>query len=270
MKLAITNLVFPDKVHANFLKLVRDGGVSGVEVAPTKIADWGSLTFKLLNEYKSKLHDSNLEVSSLQSLFYGLDDCQLIGSKQQFDNMLIQFHKIIDIANALDTKICLFGSPKSRLKLIQDNDAIEQILISRMGKVAEIFSAAGKTLVVESIPNDYGGQILVDYKSALSLIRSINSPGLKMHLDIGCVSLAGDEISQAIIDCGIDLHHYQASELNIGAFTAPKFPHEAASKALLEIGYDGWVSIEMIGVIARNEIVSAIKYVRNAYKNKED
>ena len=132
------------------------------------------------------------------------------------------------------------------------------------GKVA-INSKSGKNLVIESIPVQYGGQILVSYKSVLSLVKTINNSHLKVHLDIGCVSIAGDNISQAIIECNKDLLHYQASEKNIGNFLEPIFSHHLASDSLSKIGYKGWVSIEMIGISAPNEILDAIKYVRNVY-----
>lgn len=265
MKYALTNLVFPEDIDSSFLRKLSDNLISGIEVAPTKIANWNELTDAVLCEFKYRLADHELKISSLQSLFYGLENCQLLGDGIEFDNMVEHFKKIIDIANTLDAKICLFGSPKSRLRLNIENNQALDIAALRLQKIAEIFQANDIILVVESIPKQYSCDFLTNYKDVLSLITSINNPNLKIHLDIGCVTLADDIISDAVIECGKNLYHYQASENNISNFNRPQFLHKSASKALNEIKYKGWVAIEMIGVQEMQDILNAINYVTSVY-----
>ena len=57
MNLAISNLAWDSKSENSLLKKLKNLGVQGIEIAPTKIwATWDDITEKKTIEYKKKLN----------------------------------------------------------------------------------------------------------------------------------------------------------------------------------------------------------------------
>ena len=75
------------------------------------------------------------------------------------------------------------------------------------------------------------------------MVRAVNHPNLRVHLDTGCVTLAGDSIKEAAHDT--NPVHFHASQPDLGDFSVPLSAHWDAAEALKATDYQGWVSIEM-------------------------
>ena len=68
MRLSVSNLAWPADSDSAALDLLARLGVQGVEVAPTRLAPWESITRPQLADYRHKLGSFGLRASSLQAI----------------------------------------------------------------------------------------------------------------------------------------------------------------------------------------------------------
>jgi sugar phosphate isomerase/epimerase len=244
-------------------------GVSGVEVAPGRISDWSSLDKRCIKEYKTRLLDAGLVVSSLQAIYFGMPELQLLSDESSFFRLRKHTIKVAEIATELDAKIIVFGAPRNRTKGQLSTDEAFKIGLERFQTVAEDIESSGVILGIEPVPAFYGGDFLVSAPEALAMVKAVNKPAIKLHLDVGCVTLNEDDIAEAVYK-GIDvLAHFHVSQPKLGDFSEPLTAHARAAEALHKVNYSGWISIEMLTNASDpvSSVARAIEVTKSTYSN---
>ena len=246
MKLSLSNLALPPATTTAELAAIVALGIRGIEVAPTRIAQWDALTSARLREYRGQLNDVGLEVSSLQALLFGTTGLDLLHDAAAFKAMAEHLRHVAGLGAMLGAKIGVFGSPRNRLRGALSADASWSLGRDRLRQLAEIVhEEGGFALGLEPVPPAYGGDYLCDFEAVVQMVAEVDHPGLTVHLDTGCVQLAGDDISAAVAAAGTRLGHFHIAEPQLGPFAAPKAEHAKAAAALRASGYTGWCAIEM-------------------------
>ncbi len=267
MKLAISNLAWPaDFDDAAFVRL-RVDGIAGIEIAPTRIAPWNELHAGRLAEVRGRIEDAGLTISSLQAILYNVPGAQLLGDAGAFAVMLEHLKRVGEIAAALGAKVAVFGAPKSRLRGDTHPETAFALAAERLARLGDCAALHGLTLGVEPVPAAYGSDFLTRGAEVVDLVRTIDHPSVRVHLDTGCALVAGDSIADLIRSAGPLLVHFHASEPRLGPFAAPASEHAAAAAALTSIDYRGWVSIEMLPVrdAPLAAVAEAIAFIGMAY-----
>lgn len=265
MKLAVSNLAWGLAEQDSILPILSSLGVSGIEVAPTKIGDWESITSSMLANFRSHLGDKGLCISSLQAIFFGKPDAQLLASAEGFNIMCEHVDKLADIAAELGAEVAVFGAPKNRLRNELSNDTAFELAIERFIKLGDICQGRMK-IGIEPVPAFYGSDFIQTAQEDLALVQAINHSAIGLHLDTGCVFLAGDAIDTAIHEGASKLIHFHVAEPELARFTSPKANHVLASEALKAIQYDRWLSIEMKeSANAIESVTEAVEFVKNTY-----
>nr|WP_321985541.1 TIM barrel protein [uncultured Lichenicoccus sp.] len=247
-RLGVSNLAWsagPDR-QALALALLARHGAAGVEVAPTRIADWDALTPRRLLAFRAACQAEGLVVSSLQAIFYGCPDAALLGDVPAFDAMREQVRRVAGIAAMLGAGVAVFGAPRHRLRGAMTQPAGMALASDRLGLLAELAAAGGMVLAIEPVPAAYGADFLTHAQEVIDLVRRLDHPGVRVHLDTACVALAGDDPASAILAAGPLLAHYHMAEPRLGGFAAPALDHAGAARALDAAGYAGWLVIEML------------------------
>ena len=245
--IALSNLAFPADASASFLTDLRAFGVKGIEVAPTRIAPWDALSPARLRSYRALVAAHGLVVSSLQALFYQAEGVALLGDKVAFSRLIEHLRVVSQMASILGAPVGVLGAPKQRSRgVLLDKDAFA-LGTERLRHAAEVCWSEGRfVLGLEPVPATYGGDFLTTYGDVLALVRAVDHPALRVHLDTSCVLLGGGDIGHAIAASAPLLTHFHASEPNLVDFSAPVADHEAAAAALRRASYGGWVAIEML------------------------
>lgn len=266
--LAVSNLAWPQVHDEIALRLLSKLGVQGVEVAPTRLASWENLSVARLAAYRQLLAGHGLVVSSLQAVLYGLPELQLLGEASVFSAMLEHFRRIFEIAAALQATVLVFGAPRNRLAGTMAADVAWALARERLRLVGETATASGIIIGVEPVPRVYGGDFLTSWQDVLRMTQEVQSPGVRVHLDTGCVSLGGGDITAAINACAPQLTHFHAAQPQLGAFDTPSIAHADAASALRSTDYQGWVAIEMLeqrdGPLRALE--TAVRFVAHTYR----
>lgn len=269
IRLGVSNLAWPARAEARALALLAGSGVLGVEVAPTRIAPWDEITPRRLASFGQACTRAGLSVSSLQAIFYGRPDALLLGDEEGFEVMCEHVRHVAAIAHGLGAGVAVFGAPKNRLRGdLEPADAME-IGAERLHRLGDIAAEGNLVLAMEPVPPVYGADFLNHADEVVRIVRMTRHPFVCAHLDTACVSLSGDDVAEAIREASPMLAHYHMAEPQLGPFDAPVCDHARAGAALREVGYAGWVVIEMREVEGRDDgldaIATAVGYARTHY-----
>ena len=269
MKLSVSNLAWAQDADFAAGRLLSRLGVTGIEVAPTRIADWEALTPARLADYRKIWAGMGLAISSLQAIFFNRPQLQLLGDTSSFALMAEHMRRIGGIAQALGAGVAVFGAPNNRKRGQLAPAEAETLAAERLSQLGDIAAEHGLTIGLEPVPEVYNADVLTRAADILRMNDLCGHSHVRPHLDTACVGMAGDEIGQAIASAGSALAHYHAAEPNLGSFHAPTQNHEDAARALAGIGYSGWIALEMRqqegdGLAAMEE---AVRYVARIYQS---
>lgn len=266
MRLAISNLSFPTEAKLEAYALINQLGAQGLEVAPTRIADWSTLTAEMCIQEARILTDNGLKASSLQAIFFGKPELQLLGAEGEFGAMLEHVKRIAELGSALGCNVAVFGAPKNRLrKDLSESDAFE-LAIERFSRLGETSAGSGLVFGIEAVPAVYGGDFLLDAQTAIRLVRAVGSENIRLHLDTACALLGEEDIASAVTKGHDVLAHFHISEPKLVTFRQPQADHRGAAQALRSGSYNGWLAIEMLSDPDwKGAIDCAIRYSQLAY-----
>jgi sugar phosphate isomerase/epimerase len=245
MRLAVSNLAWPAELGDLAIDRLVTLGVTGVEVAPTRLAPWEDLNPTLAHGYRARLADAGLSISSLQAILYGRSELTLLGDRDAFAALAEHIRTVADLAAALGAEVMVLGAPRNRLRGATPILEAWALGRDRLEALGEIAAASGVVIGIEPVPGHYGGDFLTQWRDVLAMVREVDNPGVAVHLDTGCVALGGDRIEEAIAACRDHLAHFHAAQPDLADFAVPAANHTAAAAALRDVGYPGWVSIEM-------------------------
>lgn len=247
MKLAVSNIAWTNEEEVEVAQLLQSLGVKYVEVAPTK--KWESpaaANDQEIQAYKDFWKSYGIEIVAFQSMLFNRPDLKVFESSQNTQKTLDYLKSYIELANKMGAKVMVFGSPKNRQK---GSLAADQAFV----QAKNFFTALGEKANTENVqfciePNatDYACDFVTTAHEGIDLVQAVKTPGFGLHLDIACMTLAGDDIAKSIEAAAPILEHFHISSPMLGPVEArDDVKHAEAAAALRKIKYDKFVSIEM-------------------------
>ena len=262
MKLSISNIAWDTSNDVKIYDLIKKYGFEGLEIAPTKIMGknpYGKL--KEIKEWKEKIKKRyNLRISSIQSIWFGRTE-NLFDSKEE-ENILIDYtKKAIDFANVIECKNLVFGSPKNRNVNNGKNSENQIEIFETLGEYAY---KKNTVIGMEANPKIYNTNYINDTKSALKLVKKINSKGFLLNLDLGTMILNNENLLE-ILQGNINyINHVHISEPWLKIIEKREM-HKILRNRLFEENYEGFVSIEMAKIDEIKKIEEVVKYVKKIF-----
>ncbi|MGL6096385.1 MAG: sugar phosphate isomerase/epimerase family protein, partial [Fimbriiglobus sp.] len=246
MNIAVSNIAWPadrdDTVAARLVAL----GATGVEVAPGKLFPSPvDATDAEIDARRREWEGCGLPVVAAQALLFGKPELTLFASAEIRARTLKYLVGIARVCGRLGARALVFGAPKNRLTGGRDRTAVFAEAVEFFGKLAAAAADAGTAVVMEANPPEYGADFATRAADALELVRAVDHPGFRLHLDSACMALAGDDPTAAVSAAGAALAHVHASEPNLAPVGGGSVDHAAFAAALRAGAYGGWVSVEM-------------------------
>jgi D-psicose/D-tagatose/L-ribulose 3-epimerase len=264
-KFAVSNIAWDWTEEDAVLRELQNAGVTGIEVAPTKVwPDWSGATPKAAGILRQRLADRGFFIPALQSVLFGRSALRLFGDRAARLALREHLAMVGRLAYAIGARAMVFGSPQNRDRGLLPSRAAMDQAVEFFSDVGSALSPMGVALCIEANPPAYQCNFLTRWHEAAELVQRVHSPGIALHFDVACTVLAGDDPIVAIQDCEIPFAHFHISEPLLGAFYEPRIDHAAVGKALRERGYQGWLSIEM----RRHE--DPVRALREAIRNAKD
>lgn len=269
MKLAVSNIAWPREQDEAVAGVLAGLGVTGVEVAPTKVwPDPLAATDAGIDAYRRWWADRGFEIAGAQALLFGRPELTVFESAETRRRTLDYLRRIVRLCSRLGAQSLVFGSPKNRRVGQTDRDTAQTVAVEFFGRLAEFAQSDGTCVVLEANPPVYGADFVTMAAEAVELVRAVDHPGFRLHLDTGCMTLAADPIRDTFDD-GFDLlHHFHASEPQLAPpRSSAAVDHPAFAAELVRHGYAGWVSVEMRQPepFDLDHFAAAVRWVRDQY-----
>ncbi len=280
-RLAVSNIAWNVRDDEAVAALLRGLSVSGIEIAPTKWHPDPTATSPAERAaYRRSWEDRGLPIVAMQALLFGQPQLELFGDADSRRALADYLRRIIELGASLSATALVFGSPKNRLRH-------GLAMPSAMAIAADFFAALGDdaheqgtTLCVEANPSAYGGDFIMTTAESVELCQRVNSPGLRVNVDLGGIAMSGDDPAVAIGEAASWIGHVHASEPQLAALGAAddtpsaddsvtRADHVRAGAALRSMHYAGWVSVEMRAVEGAGSLAAierAVLAARNAYR----
>lgn len=242
MKTSVSNIAWGGSRDPEIVRLLRDLGVDGVELAPTLV--WPSAPQASRAEVQAEAlawRAAGLQIAAIQSLLFGHPELQLFDARTSHD-LLRHLSAMIELAGALGATVAVFGSPKNRVRgLLSLPDAHERAA-EFFVSLLPVLEREGVILALEPNAPQYGADYLVEYADCVSLAEIVDSPWVAPQIDTGCLTMVGADI---IGDIGLRVPaHFHMSAPELAAPPAG-VDHAAIAQKLRATGYPGWVTLEM-------------------------
>ena len=246
-RLCISNIAWSEAADEAVMHLLQSKGIELLEVAPTKaFGSWAEADDdRKVMTFRRRLQKKGIRTRSLQAILYNKPDLELFLSDTVREMLLTHVLRVVDLARNLGAKIIVWVSPKQRQirgQLYGDCFDIACSWFRRLGRSAH---EKGVTIGIEANAKEYGCDFCFTTSQAAELVRVIDCPGVKLLLDTANMHLANDDVDSCIVSNKDIICHVQVSEPGLTNFESPVVNHAAVAKALVQIGYDGTLSIEM-------------------------
>lgn len=268
MKLAVSNIAWPNEANDEMTEMLRAHGVQGIEAAPTKFCpDLATATPESIAQTRDEWIGRQLPIIATQALLFGKPELVMFEDRDTRLRAIEYLRYVIRLSSELGAKAQVFGSPKNRKRGSMTEAEAWPIAVKFFRELGRTAVDHETALVIEANPPEYGADFLTHARDALRLVQDVDHPGVGLHLDTACMLMAGDNPEEIIPRSAPFLRHFHVSQPSLSAVGASDFPHERFASALAKIPYDGWVSIEMrtpepfsVAVIER-----AVTTVQNVY-----
>ena len=243
-KLAVSNIAWQQHDDPKVLRTLRELGVSGLEVAPTKVwPDWQGATEYAANGYRQKLENEGFCIPAMQAIVFGKPELHFFDPDQR-SAFLEHIKMVADLGASLGVYALIFGAPNARRRqLLTMSDAMNYA-VDILQEIGDICDSRNTCFAWEHNPAEYNCDFITSAADGRELINRVNNQGVQLHLDSAGLHLAGGSIRTAI-EIAQPAVHYHASEPMLGRFDKPQVDHKTAGETLRKICYDGWISIEM-------------------------
>ncbi|MEX2187804.1 MAG: sugar phosphate isomerase/epimerase family protein [Pirellulales bacterium] len=247
MKFAICNETFQDWPHDRAFAFARQCGYTGIEIAPfTLAADAAQVSVAQRTEIRSLAEKNELQVIGLHWLLAKTEGYHLTSPDPAVRGRTAEYlRELARLCGDLGGKILVFGSPQQR------NLAPGMSHERGIELAAEVFRAAmpelearGVTLAVEPL-GPAEGNFLLTAASGVELIDRVASPNCRLHLDCKAMSSEPTPIPDLIRQFAPQLAHFHANDPNRQGPGFGELDFAPIFAALAEVGYDGWVSVEV-------------------------
>ncbi len=265
-KWAICNETFGDWPFEKAFALAAQCGYQGIEVAPFTIAaDVRQIPAVRRAEVRRQAERGHLEIVGLHWLLAKTKGFHLTAADAAVRHRTARY--IGDLARFcadLGGKIMVLGSPRQRNL---------QPGVSRadaMGYATEVLrmalpdlEAAGVTLAIEPLrPKDTN--FINTAAEGLELVRRVDSPHFRLHLDCLAMSSESTPIADLVRRYRSWLVHFHANDANGQGPGFGQTDFVPILRALAEIGYRGWVSVEVFDMSAGPEPIAreSLQYMR--------
>lgn len=266
MNLSISNIAWNQIDDTRILEKIRNHGFSAIEITPSRI--WKNFQDTDSTEryrYLKHIQSFGLIICSMHSLFWMAKDMALFGTKSEQKNLSDYFAALIHLAQDLQIPRMIFGSPSVRKKgQLCTNDAYERAA-EILFPISERAYQCGTKILIEPL-SPLETDFVSNHREGIELVKTVASKGFGLHLDAKAICSEDVPPDIAIDDSKNMMEHFHVNEEGLGSFRNAKLPHDVLAKKLKDIGYDGFVSIEMKQLENyESEIECALNFVKQVY-----
>lgn len=247
MRFAICNETFQDWPWDRALELTLECGYTGWEIAPFTIGGRVDLLPAARREQlANQISRAGVEVVGLHWLLAKTEGFHLTTADQAIRQRTCDYlGHLTQLCRDLGGSIMVLGSPLQRnFPPEMSHATASDNAVWVLERLLPALEANKVTLAIEPLgPSE--GNFLNHASDAVSIIERINSPWIRLHLDVKAMSSEGTPIDQLIVDNARHIAHFHANDPNRQGPGMGDVDFVPIFAALRTAKYEGWVSVEV-------------------------
>ncbi len=269
MKFAICNETYEDWSLDDTIEHAARVGFEGLELAPFTLAkDPSSLTERDATAIGERVRAGGLEVTGLHWLLLAPAGLHLTTPDDVVRNRTVNFvQHLTRLCAAMGGEVLVWGSPAQR-SLADDweREASTSRAVEAVRSISEVAEQCGVTVAMEPLPPSYTN-FLSSAAEGRAFVDAVDHPACRLHLDVNAMSheqLPIDEIIRASAD---HLHYFHANDPCLLGPGMGEVDYGPIRDALEEIGYSGWLSVEVFDYEPGPERIAreSLSYLRRMF-----
>ena len=269
MKFAICNETYQGWSLEDTCLHVAQTGYDGLEIAPfTLEEDPRDISESDAERVGKTVREHGLEVVGLHWLFVKPAWLHLTTDDPLLRKDTLAFGQhLARICAAMQGTVMVWGSPKQRD--LQDDWKYEEASARAaeiLRGVAEVAHEGGVTIAMEPLGRAETN-FLNTAEETVRLIRQVDHPGLRLHLDVKAMSDEEKDIPSIIRESQSELAHFHANDPNLRGPGFGEVEFSPIAETLHEVGYEGFVSVEVFDYRPDPETIASqsLKYLREKF-----
>jgi len=242
LKIAYNMLVYADEDISKGIARLSRFGYDGVDIVgePSQY-DTGNI--------RSLLREHQIEASSICAVFN--EDRDFASSNPDIRSNAVQYVKsCVDFAVAVEAKaISVQASACMKTKAETDLEQEWAWAVNGLREAGEYALTKGINLTLEAW-NRYETYLINRLDQALKMVNDINLPSVGVMCDTYHMNIEEVSIGDAIRNVGDKLYYVHIADSNRAAPGRGHIDFDEVARALRDIKYDGWVSMELLPAAA--------------------
>ena len=254
MMLSVSNLAWDvSEDDAALAAVVRSGG-GAIDLAPTKLwKDLERVTPADATAYAESCRRRGVSIVALQSLLFGKPDLQLFGEPPLRAATLSYLDGVIALGAALGASHLILGAAHNRRRNGHSRQACVDLAVPLFRYLADAAQRRSAIFCLEPMAPQYGCDFVCDTDEAVQLAEQVNHPAFGIALDTGTLALNGEELGTAVATAWPYLRYVQLAEPELHPIDLVAKTEQV--RCLRQLGYRGWVSIEMLSQRDGNDLL---------------
>jgi sugar phosphate isomerase/epimerase len=247
MKYAICNELYGDWPFEKAFAHAAALGYTGVEIAPFTIR---SNAFEIPADQRRQIRDladaNDLQVIGLHWLLAKTEGYHLTHDDPEIRRQTgIYLCELARLCRDLGGEIMVFGSPPQRnlANGVSDQQGFDRA-VEVFRSISETLEQCGVVMALEPLGPEEGNFMLTA-ESAIAIAEAVDSPNVKLHLDVKAMSTEAKSIPEIIQDSRDWLVHFHANDPNRRGPGMGDVDFVPIFAALANAQYDGWISVEV-------------------------
>jgi len=267
MKFAICQELFEDTPWEEQCRIISEAGYTGIEVAPFCIADdLSTVSQSTLLELRQTAERFGLEIIGLHWLLAKTEGLYLTSPDESIRNATAEYLKLLARTCAtLGGRVLVFGSPFQRNLLPgvttqQAMDYAAEVFREAM----PVFAEHDVVLCMEPLTTKET-DFVNTCAEAVELMKLVDHAAFVLHQDVKAMLGAElDSIPELIHRYHEVCGHFHVNDTNLLGPGMGETDYHPILKALLEVGYDGWISVEVFDYSPGAEKITkkSLEYMR--------
>lgn len=248
IRLGICNEMFEGWELADICRTAKEIGYEGLELAPFTLAPLiTDLGANQRREIKKTIEDAGLETIGLHWLLAKTEGFYLTSPDAETRRKTADyFIALAEATRDLGGSLMVLGSPLQRNLLPGVSyDEAENYALEVFHRIMPEIAAMEVDLCIEPLaPSET--DFLNTCAQAETLIQKVNNPHFKLHMDVKAQSGETDAtVPELIRRHAGKAGHFHAQDVNLKGPGMGDVDFGPILKALVESGYDRWVSVEV-------------------------
>lgn len=247
LKFAICNELYGDWTFEDACAHAAGLGYEGVEIAPfTIFRNVDDISSEQRQRIREIAAANELEVVGLHWLLAKTDGLHLTDNDPVVRAATGRYlGDLARLCRDLGGKVMVFGSPAQRNLPpgVSDTEGRDRA-VRVFQNLAGVLQDCNVILAIEPLGPEEGNFINTA-QSAIEIVKAVDSPQVKLQLDVKAMSTESIPIPDIIRNSQPWLAHFHANDPNRRGPGMGEVDHQPILAALDEIGYDGWVSVEV-------------------------